>query len=58
MFNITYLPAGLISGVCVPTVCTQEIVNNFADSFTQKINNLVIKVAEKINKVPSGDGFI
>lgn len=40
--NITYVPAILISGLCLPQECTPQMMDSFMDGLTNNINNLVI----------------
>ncbi len=58
MLNITRLPAGLISGLCLPAECSQMAVDSFATSATYTVNNLLDGLFEKLGKVPTGDKFI
>ncbi len=42
--NITYVPATLISGLCLPKECTPAMMDTFMGNMTDRINNLLIGV--------------
>jgi hypothetical protein len=58
MLNITRLPAGLISGLCLPAECSQMTIDSFAKTATSTVNNILDGFIEKLGKIPSGDKFI
>ena len=50
VLNITYVPATLISGLCLPQECTPAM--------TDRINNLLIEVQKKLGVFNVGPGLI
>lgn len=58
MLNLTHLPAGLISGVCLPPACSQEIIDNFSESLTRKVNYLLVGAFKKLGVDLEGNMFV
>jgi len=42
--NITYVPATLISGICLPKECTPLMMETFMSNLTNKVNTLLVEV--------------
>lgn len=58
VLNITYVPATLISGLCLPQECTPAMMNTFMGNMTDRINNLLIEVQKKLGVFNVGPGLI
>ena len=58
VLNITYVPATLISGLCLPKECTPAMMDTFMGNMTDRINNLLIEVQKKLGVFNVGPGLI
>lgn len=56
--NITYVPASLISGLCLPKACTPAMMETFMVNMTDRVNGLLIAVQKKLGVFNVGPGLI
>jgi hypothetical protein len=56
--NMTYVPATLISGLCLPKECTPAMMDAFMVNMTEKINTLIVGAQKKLGLFNVGPGII